>query len=224
MKWKWKWIYILVGIVLYVKVILLPNPAPELSGTSITDLVVRDSGVANAVSGIIFRNRLYDTIFEVIVFTIAILGANFLLANEKPSCSIYQFKDQPSIVLARLGATIAALVGIELAIRGHLSPGGGFAAGVAGGTAIGLVAITSSPEWMQGVYKRWRAVTWEKLSVLAFIVLSAITLSGWELPHGQLGELFSGGIVPILNILVAIKVALGSWAVILVFIRYRGLL
>jgi multicomponent Na+:H+ antiporter subunit B len=221
---KWKWIYILVGLVLYVKVILLPNPAPEFSGISIADLVVQDSGVPNAVSGIIFRNRLYDTIFEVIVFTIAILGANFLLANDKPSCSIYQFTDKPSIVLARLGATIAALVGIELAIRGHLSPGGGFAAGVAGGTAIGLVAITSSPEWMQGVYKRWRAVTWEKLSVLAFIILSAITLSGLELPHGQLGELFSGGIVPILNILVAIKVALGSWAVILVFIRYRGLL
>lgn len=40
------------------------------------------------------------------------------------------------VVLARLGATIAAIVGIELAIRGHLSPGGGFAVGVAGGTAI----------------------------------------------------------------------------------------
>ena len=41
-------------------------------------------------------------------------------------------------MLARLGATIAALVSIELMLRGHLSPGGGFAAGVAGGTAIGL--------------------------------------------------------------------------------------
>jgi multicomponent Na+:H+ antiporter subunit B len=28
----------------------------------------------------------------------------------------------------------------------------------------------------------------------------------------------------LLNILVAVKVALGSWAVMLVFIRYRGLL
>jgi multicomponent Na+:H+ antiporter subunit B len=115
-------------------------------------------------------------------------------------------------------------VGIELAIRGHLSPGGGFAAGVAGGTAIGLIAITSSPEWMQAIYRRWQAATWEKISVLVFIVLAAITLSGFELPHGELGALFSGGILPILNILVAVKVALGSWAVILVFIRYRGLL
>jgi multicomponent Na+:H+ antiporter subunit B len=219
-----KLFYIIAGLAMFVKMLLIPNPVSDFTEISIVETVVEDSGVPNAVSGIIFRNRLYDTIFEVVVFTIAILGANFLLANEKPSDKIYHLTDRPSIVLARLGATIAALVGIELAIRGHLSPGGGFAAGVAGGTAIGLVAITTSPELMQAIYKRWHAAAWEKVSVLLFIVLSVITLSGWELPHGDVGTLFSGGIVPILNILVAIKVALGSWAVILVFIRYRGLL
>lgn len=218
-----KWIYIVAGIAFVVKMLFLPNPAPSLP-FSIVEAIAQDSGVSNVVSGIIFRNRLYDTIFEVIVFTIAIMGANFLLANEKPFTRIYQFTDQTSIVLAQLGATIAALVAIELAIRGHLTPGGGFAAGVAGGTAIGLIAITSPPERLQKLYKRWHAATWEKISVLIFIVLSVITLSGIELPHGQLGELISGGIIPILNILVAIKVALGSWSVVLAFIRYRGLL
>ncbi|OWY68366.1 cation:proton antiporter [cyanobacterium TDX16] len=218
-----KWVYIAAGIALFVKILIMSNPAPDLS-LSIVEAIVQDSGVPNAVSGIIFRNRLYDTIFEVVVFTIAIMGAHFLLANEQPSTTVYRFTDRPSIVLARLGATIAALVGIELAIRGHLSPGGGFAAGVAGGTAIGLVAITSSPERMQSIYKRWHAATWEKVSVLIFVVLAAITLSGFELPHGEMGALVSGGVLPILNFLVAVKVALGSWAVILVFIRYRGLL
>ena len=218
-----KWIYIIAGIAFFVKMLFLANPAPRLP-FSIVEAIAQDSGVSNVVSGIIFRNRLYDTIFEVIVFTIAIMGANFLLANEKPFTRIYQFTDQTSIVLAQLGATIAALVAIELAIRGHLSPGGGFAAGVAGGTAIGLIAMTSPPARLQTIYKRWHAATWEKVSVLIFIVLSVITLSGIELPHGQLGELVSGGIIPILNILVAIKVALGSWSVVLAFIRYRGLL
>lgn len=219
-----KWVYIVAGIALYIKFLVIPNPAPDLLDMSIVDAVVRDSGIPNAVSGIILRNRLYDTIFEVVVFTIAIMGVYFLLANEKPSTVVYSFTDRPSIVLARLGATIAALVSIELAIRGHLSPGGGFAAGVAGGTAIGLIAITSSPEWMQEIYQRWHAATWEKVSVLVFIVLAAITLAGVELPHGELGALVSGGVIPLLNILVAVKVALGSWAVVLVFIRYRGLL
>jgi multicomponent Na+:H+ antiporter subunit B len=218
-----KWLYIAAGIALYIKMLFLPNPAPSLS-FSIVEAVLKDSGVPNVVSGIILRNRLYDTIFEVIVFTIAIMGASFLLANERPPTRVYQFSDRSSIILARLGATISALVGIELAIRGHLSPGGGFAAGVAGGTAIGLVAITSSPQWMQVIYQRWQAATWEKVSVIVFILLSVITLAGVELPHGELGGLFSGGMLPILNILVAIKVALGSWAIVLIFIRYRGLL
>ncbi len=222
-----KWVYIAAGIALFVKMLLIDNPSPnwsEISDLSIVELVVQDTGVPNAVSGIIFMNRLYDTIFEVVVFTIGIMGANFLLANEQPLSQVNQFTDQPSIVLARLGATISAFVGIELAIRGHLSPGGGFAAGVAGGTAIGLIAITSSPELMQKIYQRWNAATWEKISVLIFIVLSVMTLSGVQLPQGELNALISGGAIPLLNMIVAIKVALGSWAAVLIFVRYRGLL
>ena len=219
-----KWVYVAAGIALFIKVLIMPEIIAEGTDISVVESIVRDSDVSNAVSGIIFRNRLYDTIFEVVVFSIAILGVKYLLANETPTDNVYQFSDRPSIILARLGATIAALVSFELAIRGHLSPGGGFAAGVAGGTAIGLIAITSSSEWMEGIYSKWNAATWEKVSVLIFIVLAVITLIGWELPHGELGTLFSGGMIPILNILVALKVALGSWAVILLFIRYRGLL
>jgi multicomponent Na+:H+ antiporter subunit B len=220
-----KWIYLTAGILLFVKMLVLPDPSPTLAEENIVAAIVADSGVPNAVSGIIFRNRLYDTIFEVVVFTIAIMGAKYLLADEVPNAPFYRFTDEPSIILARLGATIAALVSIELAIRGHLSPGGGFAAGVAGGTAIGLIAITApSSEWMQTLYERWQAAAWEKVSVLIFIVLAVVTLAGFELPQGDVGTLFSGGIIPVLNILVALKVALGSWAAILIFIRYRGLL
>lgn len=218
------WIYIAAGIALYIKILVMPNLVAEGTEFAIVETIVQDSGVPNAVAGIIFRNRLYDTIFEVIVFTIAIMGAKFLMANETPVGHVHQFTDHPSIVLARLGATIAAMVCIELAIRGHLSPGGGFAAGVAGGTAIGLVAITSSSEHMEELYHRWGAATWEKISVLIFIVLAVFILIGFELPKGELGTLLSGGLLPILNILVALKVALGSWAAILLFIRYRGLL
>lgn len=219
-----KRVYIAIGIALFIKMLIMPNFTADITDLAIVESVVKDSGVPNAVAGILFRNRLYDTIFEVIVFTLAIMGVRFLLANEQPSEKIYQFTDQSSIILARFGATITALVAVELAIRGHLSPGGGFAAGVAGGTAIGLVAITSSSQWMEKIYKLTNAATWEKISVLVFIVLSAITLAGFELPQGELGGLVSGGIIPLLNVLVAVKVALGSWAVILLFIRYRGLL
>lgn len=220
-----KWIYLAAGVLLFAQILLRPDATAAIVENTFVETIVAESGVPNAVSGIIFRNRLYDTIFEVIVFTIAIMGAKYLLADEVPNAPFYRFTDEPSIVLARLGATIAALVSIELAIRGHLSPGGGFAAGVAGGTAIGLIAITApSSEWMQALYERWQAAAWEKISVLVFIVLAVITLVGFELPQGELGTLLSGGVVPLLNILVALKVALGSWAATLIFIRYRGLL
>jgi len=84
--------------------------------------------------------------------------------------------------------------------------------------------MTSSLQWIQSIYQRWRAAVWEKVSVLIFVLLSVITLLGVELSHGEMEELMSGGIIPILNSLVAIKVALGSWTVVLIFIRYRGLL
>lgn len=219
-----KWIYIAAGIAIFIKMLLFPSLKPDSELISTFELILEDAGVANAVSGVIFRNRVYDTIFEVVVFTIAIMGVRFLLANELPYCQIRQFSDPPSIVLARLGATISALVSVELAIRGHLSPGGGFAAGVAGGTAIGLVAITSSGKLMESIYERTYAATWEKALVLIFIVLAVLTLLNLELPHGELGSLMSGGWIPLMNIVVAVKVALGSWVAILVFIRYRGLL
>ena len=220
-----KWLYIAVSIALFIKMLVFTD-ANIFTGAEmvIAETVAHESDVPNAVTGIIFRNRLYDTIFEVVVFSVAIMGVRFLLSDEEPSHTVYQFTDQPSIVLARLGATIAAIVGIELAIRGHLSPGGGFAAGVAGGTAIGLVAITSSATWMESVYQRWHASTWEKVSVLFFIAIAAMSLCGLTLPPGEFSGLLSGGWIPLLNILVALKVALGSWAAILVFIRYRGLL
>lgn len=225
-----KWVYGIAVLLAALQLIVgeagsvSPNRAAGVALVEAVEILATESGVPNAVTGLILRNRLYDTLFEVVVFSTAILGAQYLLADEQPTANVAQFTDIPSIVLARVGATISALIAVELAIRGHLTPGGGFAAGVAGGTAIGLVAITASSTWMEAIYKRWRAAMWEKLSVVAFIGVAVVALAGWELPRGELGDLFSGGWIPILNILVAIKVALGSWAAVLIFIRYRGLL
>lgn len=219
-----KIIYLIAGLLIFFKIILVnPNFNLELAFNTV-QAIVDDAGIPNTVSAIILRNRLYDTVFEVTVFTIAIMGVGYLLANELPILKIIQFRDAPSIVLARLGATISVLVSIELAIRGHLSPGGGFAAGVAGGTGIGLIAITSSTEMMESIYKRWNASAWEKISVILFVTIAILSLVGFELGQGEFGALFSGGWISILNILVAIKVSLGSWGIILLFIRYRGLL
>lgn len=214
-----KIIYLIAALLFYGKMLFITGSAVEpLEEVAVVETLLEQTGAPNVVSGIIFRNRLYDTMLEVVVFTIAIMGVRFLMAEEKPAAIVYQVSDAPSVVLARLGAMIALLIGIELAIRGHLSPGGGFAAGVAGGTAIGLVAIISSPEWLHQLYEKWQAAKVEKLSVLVFLVLAALSLLGINFP------LDDAGWIPLLNMVVALKVAIGSWGAILVFIRYRGLL
>jgi len=188
-----KWVYGIAVLLAALQLIVgevgsvSPNPTAGVALVEAVEILASESGVPNAVTGLILRNRLYDTVFEVVVFSTAILGAQYLLADEQPTANVAQFTDIPSIVLARVGATISALIAVELAIRGHLTPGGGFAAGVAGGTAIGLVAITASSTWMEAIYKRWRAAMWEKLSVVAFIGVAVMALAGWELPRGELG-------------------------------------
>lgn len=217
------WLYLLAAAALCLAPLdaTLP-PAPPI-GPVIASLAAT-TDVPNLVSGVILHTRLYDTIAEVVVFTLASIGVRFLLAGEPTKTSIRAIGDAPSVVLCQIGATLAALIGVELALRGHLSPGGGFAAGVAGGSAIGLMLISGSARLSDRLYRRYRADLWEKAAVIAFVLISALALGGVPLPAGAFGTLASGGWIPLLNLLVALKVTLGSWAMVHLFVRHRGLL
>jgi multicomponent Na+:H+ antiporter subunit B len=186
--------------------------------------LVSQSGIPNTVSAVILQARLYDTIGEVVVFTLASLGVRWLLSDAQPERNIEALSDAASVVLCRLGATVAAMVAVELALRGHLTPGGGFAAGVAGGTAFGLVVISGSARLADRFYSKVHADLWEKLAVLAFIVVSLLSFEGIVPVSGRFGTVESGGWIPLLNVLMAIKVTLGSWTMVQLFVRYRGLL
>ncbi|QEY33298.1 cation:proton antiporter [Synechococcus sp. RSCCF101] len=199
----------------------LPPPT-NLAG--LVEELATQTGVPNLVSGVILHVRLFDTIGEVVVFTLASLGVRWLLGSERAVRDIRALSDDPSVVLCQWGATIATLVAVELALRGHLSPGGGFAAGVAGGTAIGLVLISGGAAEAESIHRRWRADLWEKGSVLAFLLLSLLALWGLAPPPGRFGTLLSGSWIPVLNVLVAIKVTLGSWSMVQRLVRARGLL
>ena len=49
------WIYIAAGIALYIKILVMPNLVAEGTEFAIVETIVQDSGVPNAVAGIIFR-------------------------------------------------------------------------------------------------------------------------------------------------------------------------
>ena len=59
---------------------------------------------------------------------------------------------------------------------------------------------------------------------MGFVVLSFLALEGLSPGGGAFGSLLSGGWIPFLNLLVAVKVTLGSWAMIQRFVQHRGLL
>jgi multicomponent Na+:H+ antiporter subunit B len=217
------WLYLLAATALCLAPLASALPEPP-SILPLIGAIAEQTNVANLVSGVILHTRLYDTIAEVVVFTLASIGVRFLLAGEPAKPIIRALDDAPSVVLCQLSATIAALIGVELALRGHLSPGGGFAAGVAGGTAIGLTLISGSADLSDRLYRQYRADLWEKAAVVVFLGLAFLALEGILLPRGLFGTLESGGWIPLLNILVAIKVTLGSWAMVQLFVRHRGLL
>jgi multicomponent Na+:H+ antiporter subunit B len=223
----------LAAVVLCLAPLALALPQPLDLGPSLQELLAA-GGVPNLVATVILHTRLYDTVAEVVVFTLASIGVRWILSGEPQQLRIRGLQDAPSVVLCQLGATVCALVGVELALRGHLSPGGGFAAGVAGGTAIGLLLISGSVRLADRLYRRYRADLWEKAAVVAFVLVALLALEGLVPGSGAsgsgvssgggFGEIDSGGWIPLLNVLVAVKVTLGSWAMVQLLVRYRGLL
>lgn len=207
-----RWFYIgMIGII-FAHFALLPEPSESDPG-GIAMTVAREAQVPNAVTGILLRNRLYDTIFEVLVFMLAVVGVQKSLSREQAEDQGIHLREPIMEILLRMGGLVSALVFLELAVRGHLAPGGGFAAGVAGGTALCLVTLTSNTQDLHLRHHQWHIATIEKLVVLLFLFIAGIMLF---VPGLTLA-------IPVMNILIACKVAIGSWTIVLLFIMHRGL-
>ena len=217
------WLYLLAAIALFAAPLASPLPAASGMGPLI-DALSQQTQVPNLVSGVILHTRLFDTVAEVVVFTLAAIGVRMVLAADPERKQIRSLNDAPSQVLCELGSTIAALVAAELALRGHLTPGGGFAAGVAGGTAIGLQLISGGADRSERLYRLYRADLWEKAAVMGFLLIALLALLELTPATRPFGSLLSGGWIPVLNLLVALKVTQGSWAMVQRLLRHRGLL
>ena len=216
-----RWIYIIALITIFLPLAVLQPPG-EPFVADIAGAVVSEAGVPNAVSGILLRSRLYDTLFELLVFMVAVLGVQYAFSMYKTEDEILYLDDPNIIILARIGAMISGMIFLELALRGHLAPGGGFAAGVAGGTAIGLLMLTGDARKMHDIHEKWKFGLIETGIVMAAFLIGIpfLLISRANTAGDPLGGIF----IPVLNTLIAFKVALGSRAVIMLFIRHRGLL
>ena len=180
--------------------------------------------IPNTVTSVILGTRLFDTIGEVTVFTLAGLGVKILLHDEESEKKLLGIKDTTIIQLLDLSALLCAFLAIELAIRGHLTPGGGFASGVSGATAITLLMITGRLQKLENYYFKYNAIAIEKFAVVVFIIVSLFSFISILDPSIISIRIPQKFLIPVLNIICALKVTFGTWSIIRLFILKRGLL
>ena len=126
-------------------------------------------------------------------------------------------------------APVIFLFGIYVTVHGHLSPGGGFTGGVIMASAF-IFQILSDGSILEKLrLEKWRLELTESLAIFTFLVLAVLglILIGFKvffanfLPPGQLGELISGGIIPIGNIIIGIEVCAAISSIFVALLIYK---
>ncbi|HCP32727.1 TPA: hypothetical protein DIT45_05780 [Candidatus Acetothermia bacterium] len=204
--------------------------AREEAGVTYITKGTIDTGAANLVSAIYLNYRLFDTLFELLVFSVAVLGVRFYLAQQRGNEE--EVTRIPESQVIRTSADLLfppiLLLGIYLVLFGHLSPGGGFSGGTVAGTGLLLCAVALGADV---VGRRFHEPTLERFEweiLLAILLLALIPVLFGRLPftdllpRGRLGSLASGGSILIYNALIGVKVFIGTWVIIHYFVRHRG--
>ncbi len=224
---------------------LLLWAAPESSegGAAASERVrelIASTGASNSVCSVVLGARLLDTLFEVLVFSVAVLGVRWMLerGGSDPSTGEPHSRSVPVSVpeiaesdVVRRSAYLlfppVTLLGIYLAVFGHLSPGGGFGGGAVAASGLLLVAVAVGA---QTVARRFHEealarLEWGVVVLILGLALTSLLVGAPRsglLPAGVPGELTGGGWLLVYNLLIAIKVFLGGWAIIHLFIEHRG--
>jgi multicomponent Na+:H+ antiporter subunit B len=197
---------------------------PVFGGTSHP---YRDSTVAaallrrapNVVTSINFDQRGLDTFGEEAILLASVIGAATLLRPGKDE----RVHRPPGAGRMLQGTRLAGYVllpvslilGADVIVHGHLTPGGGFQGGVVLATGLHLAYIAGS----YPALRRLRPLRWYEYgeaigmaAVVALGVAGLVTGAGFlanVLPAGTFGQLVSAGTVPLFSIAIGIEVASG---------------
>ncbi len=182
---------------------------------------------ANTVTSIIVSFRGFDTLGEVTVLFLAASALGSVLFKKRHHVGERSILLPASSIVstgAKLLFPAIILLGVYVFIHGHLTPGGGFQGGTIIATGFLLMLIA---------YRNF-SISHNVLSViesLAGILFVVIGLLGFMnggtflqnfMPTGSLNNLFSGGIIPIIYILVGFKVATELTGLIYTILHEKG--
>ena len=127
-------------------------------------------------------------------------------------------------ILLEFAALLSGFLAVDLAVKGHLTPGGGFASGVAGATAITLLMISGRLQQVEQFYFGANAAAVEKAAVIIFMLLALASFAALLHPLSIFSSIPSAIYIPALNIVAALKVTIGSWSILRLFVLKRGVL
>ncbi len=111
-----------------------------------------------------------------------------------------------------------------LMVYGHLSPGGGFQAGVILSVSVILLITAYGYERVKETFRFKEVQLIESLSGFSLLILGLLGVIFGAfyynfIPKGEFGTLYSGGIIPIFNVIVGLKV--GATFTLLFYIMLR---
>jgi len=196
-------------ILTFLKILLENLPSSiHRAGDELLKLNTQE-GVANAVTTVVVYFRGFDTLGEIAVLFIASLGIGLML-SENSQCEIKAESNFMLKTASTLLFPIITLYGVYVMIYGHLSPGGGFQGGVIIASAVLLLLISHKdfevPHSVIVLLETLAGVSYVLIGLIGLFTLDIFL--GNFLPHdvAQMGMLVSGGIIPIIYIIVGVKV------------------
>jgi multicomponent Na+:H+ antiporter subunit B len=169
-----------------------------------------ESGSANIVTSVVVNYRAFDTLGEVTVLFLAATGLGAILYRKKEDKEL-MMKEDGSLILVtgvKILFPLLILLGTYIFIHGHLTPGGGFQGGSVVATAFLLMFLAKKDYRLNE--NKFKIV--EGLAGVTFVGLGLYSLAteGSFLANflntGTIGQLFSGGIIPIIYIAIGFKV------------------
>ncbi len=205
--------------------------ATSLYGPSVNALAPAARNVSNMVAAVNFDVRGIDTLGEECMLLCAVTGAVVLLrgsrgedmsgrAGHVPGRPVNDRADA-TVIVCRTMATMVLLFGIYVTLHGTVTPGGGFQGGVIAASGLLLIYLGDGYEaWRRTVHSPIFAAL-EGGGALLFVACAGLPLIRGHaalqnlLPLGTWKDLFSGGLMVIVNVAVALSVT-GSFALLLV--------
>jgi multicomponent Na+:H+ antiporter subunit B len=190
-------------------------------GQLLAHMTVPERHATSSISVSTFDFRGLDTLGEEFILFTAAVGVLVLLRGQRAGESVaaepmrQRHPTAESLTLRSIATALAApvlVLGIYVVAHGHLTPGGGFQGGVILMTAFLLVYLAGTHLHLRGIRPLGAMEAAEGVGAAGFaliglggIVLASAFLENW-IGFGTVGNLISGGFIPLLNLSVGLEV------------------